>query len=326
MLYKFVSIDRIYARLTREGVSFDEEQAVEWTGEALEFIGTNRILEEAIAFTEVHNHQCPVPQFAQEIVQIAKNNAWIPTAACSPAAVIQEAPNIFYQQCSDCGPGLDMGYVVLDGKGTPLVEYGIAYYRPYFDLLGEYYGWSNTAYFRREYSPVTLATNSFFNTVVDSEYNRTLYDNCRNEYRVIQGSTLRFSFSTGFVAIAFKRSIRDIDTGYPMVPDSISHITAIVTYIKKKKNEIDLMNRREGSKELIGYLDEQWQWYCGQASNLDKMPQGIDETQNLYNQRSYMLPNTRSYYGYFGNLARPEIRKWNDSSNRNSHRYITGNL
>jgi hypothetical protein len=211
-----------------------------------------------------------------------------------------------------------MGYVVLDGRGTPLVEYDIAYYRPYFDLLGEYYGYSNSRYYGMNYTPVKKATSSFFNTVVDKNYDRSLYDNCKDEYTVIGGDVLRFSFPSGFVAIAFKRSMRDRETGYPMVPDSISHMTALTYYIKMKLNEIEMGSKREGSAQLASYYDAQWQWYCGQASNQDKMPQGIDEHENLLNQRSYILPNTTRYYGYFGNLAKPEYRRYNDPDFRNS--------
>jgi hypothetical protein len=323
MLYTYTSVGRIFATLTREKFSFEEDSVIEWIGDALDFIGTPRMLEPAIAFAEVKNNQCPVPQYAHTIGQIARYRDWNPDCApsCTPQAIIQEAPNIFYQNCSTCGnqpTGQDMGYVVLDGKGSPVVEYDLAYYRPYCDLLGEYYGWSNTQAYLSNYTPVRLATGSFFDTILDPNYDRSLYNNCKDEYRVIQGKTLRFSFSTGFVCIGFDRSVRDPQTGYPMIPDTISHITAIVSYIKKKKIEIDFVNKREGSVQLLQYFDDQWQWYCGQASNLDKMPQGIDEHQNIYDQRNYLLPDWSKYYSYFGNLAKPEYRKYNDPDWRNN--------
>jgi len=323
-MYTFTSIGRIFSRLTREKVSFEEDDVIEWTGEALDFIGTQRMLEPAIAFAQVTNNQCPVPQYAQGIEQIAKYRDWCASTCatdCTPQVITENAPNIFYQQCSTCEgqpTGQDMGYVVLDGKGTPVVEYDIAYYRPYFDLLGEYYGWSNSRYFLSKYTPVRLATGTFFNTILDPNFDRALYNNCEDQYQVIQGKTLRFSFSTGFVCIGFKRSMRDPQTGYPMIPDEISHITAVVSYIKKKKIETDFVNKREGSTQLLQYFDDQWQWYCGQASNADKMPQGIDEYQNIYDQRNYMLPDWSKYYNYFGNLARPEYRKFNDPDWRNN--------
>lgn len=316
---QFVSIDRIFAKLAYITTNLDENDAIEWIGEALEFIGTRRIYEEAISFFEVKDYQCQMPAFTHQIIQIAKNNNWRPDNLCvTPKCVIDEVPNIMYQTCSSCMPGTeDMGYVVLDGKGTPVVEYDIAYYRPYFDLLGEYYGWSNSNYYNQNYSPVRLSTSSFFGSVLDK--------NCKDEYTIISNNILRFSFSCGSVAIAHKRQPVDVETGYPMIPDNISHITACTAYIKMKLNDRDLFNKREGSIQLSQKLEADWQWYCGQASNSDKMIRGIDEHQNLLDQRSNMLPNYSKYFSYFGSLNMPEYRKFNDPDGRNhGARFVTG--
>lgn len=323
MVNQYVSIDRISTKLARDTsrIDFNEDDIIEWTGEALEFIGTKRIYEEAIAFYEVKNHQCPIPPFTHQIIQIAKNNSWRPDNLCvTPSSIIQEVPNVVYQTCNNCGQNSeeDMGYVVLDGKGTPVLEYDIAYYRPYFDLLGEYYGWSNTNIYSCNYTPVRLSTSSFFNTVVDKEHDGSLYSNCKDEYTIISNSLLRFGFPSGFVAIAHKRQPLDRDTGYPTIPDSIAHITACVAYIKMKMNDKDLFDKREGSIQLSQKLEADWQWYCGVASNQDKMPQGIDEHQNLLDQRSYLLPDYNKYYNFFGNLNKPEYRKYNDPDLRNN--------
>ena len=132
------------------------------------------------------------------------------------------------------------------------------------------------------------------------------------------GLLLRFSFSTGFVAISFKRPILDPITGYPMIPDSQPHITAIINYIVKEDAGIDFRAHREGSQAILEKAERDWDWYCGQASNLDKMPQSIDEMQNLLDQRSYVLPDYNKYYNFFGNLSAPEMRKYNDPDFRNN--------
>lgn len=321
-MYQYTSVERIFSKLTREKVSFDEDTVIEQVGEALAFIGTATMLEEAVAFAEVKNNQCTVPRYALSIIQIGRNNRWTPTTPCvTPQTVIEEAPNIFYQTCTDCGgeTSVDLGYVVLDGRGTPLVEYDIAYYRPYFNLRAEYEGWSNSQSYRGNYTPIRLANSSFFNSIVDPQHDGALYSNCRDEYSLVGGnSVLRFSFNCGFVAIAYKRPLLDPKTGYPMIPESQPHITAITSYVKKMEAEIDFRKRREGSKEVLEKYERDWDWYCGQASNLDKMPDSLDELQNLLDQRSYLLPDHNKYNNFFGNLSTPEYRKFNDPDHRNN--------
>lgn len=323
-MYQYVSVDRIFAKLNREGYEVTDEYAViEQIGEALAGIGTPRLLEEAVAFIEVKNNQCSIPDYCESITQIARNNSWRPNT-CTPKTVC-EAANIAFQQCATCNGQTtdDMGYVVLDGMGTPLAEYDLAYYRPYFDLLGEYYGWSNSPYYQGNYTPVRLSTSSFFNTVVDPKFDGALYDNCKDEYTIIGGGKgLRFSFTTGCIAVAFKRPRRDTETGYPLVPDNFSHLQAITAYIFMVREKKDLFAKRAGADTTYKVALSDWDWYCGQASNQDKMPQGVDEYQNLLDQRSYLLPHNGRYFGWFGNLNRGEVRKYNDPAMRNTRSYI----
>jgi hypothetical protein len=211
-----------------------------------------------------------------------------------------------------------MGYVVLDGKGTPLVEYDVAYYRPYFDLLGEYYGWSNSNYYRNNYTPVRLANSSFFNGLVDMHCDGGLHPCCGDEYTIVNKTVLRFNFKCGFVAVAYKKQAVDHTTGYPLIPDTYAHMNGIVAYIKYRLKDKELFNQKEGTAPLANKYEQDWIWYCGQANNEEMMPFGIDETQNLLDQRSYLLPDNYKYYGYFGSLARPESRRYNDPSGRNT--------
>lgn len=311
--YKYVSVNRIFSKLIRDFTdSFSEDDVIEWIGEALEFMQCAKSFEEAVAFIEVKNHQCNLPKNLHAVIQIAKSNLW--TNECktpTPAKVIEETQNLFYSDCAGCGDnyGKDSGYIVLDGRGSPLVEYDVAYYRPYFDLLGEYYGWSNSKYYGNSYSPVRLKNHTFFNSLVCTERTSTPYNsNCNDEYTIVGGSILRFSFESGFVAVAYLRPYFDPETGYPMVPDSISHTTAITKYVTMKVNDREFQNGRQGADSRLARSEADWQWYCKQASNEDMMPYGIDEYQNFLDQRSYLVPQLNNYYGFFGNLSKPEDR------------------
>lgn len=329
---KYVSIDTIFSKLIRDVSSnFNEGDVIEWCGEALEAIGAVRDYEETVAYSEVKNHQCTVPAGTHNIIQIARNNNWCGPKddKFCPAVIKAEAQacacgtTVSAFDSESCVSDKSPDYIILDCNGQPLNDYNIAYYRPYFDLQYEYYNWRNSSTYRKNYSPVRLATSNYFNDLVCSGP----YEESQDEYSIILGEVLRFSFESGSVAIAYNRQVVDKTTGYPLVPDLYSHKTAIVKYIALKMAEKDMYARREGSMSLVDRLDKDWQWYCRQASNHSMMPQGIDEHQNLLDQRSYILPRNNHYNSFFGKMAHPEQRKWNDPNNRNNNgvRYFLGN-
>lgn len=316
---KYISIKRILATITRNlGTdNINESDVIEWSAEALEFIGTISLYEEAVAFVEVKNHQCEVPKKLHSIIQIARNNQF---ESCStertfcPKEVVEEVTceqnltcNCCKDDCGVCGNNP----VPLDCNGSPLTDYELAYYRPYFDLRYEYDLWNNSKYYKSYFSPVRLATNSFFNSVVCKETNyEQLYHSCKDEYTIINGTHLRFSFQEGGVAIAYLKQMLD-EEGYPMVVDDISIISAINSYVTFKIMSREFFNGREGSTGKMQKAEELWQWYCKQAKSSQKMLKGLDEHQNFLESRSYVLPNMGKYNAFFNNDNSPETRKYN---------------
>lgn len=317
---KFISVDRIFSKLSRDLTDeFSEDDVIEQIGEALEFIGTPRLYEETVAFVEVVNNQCDVPKGTHSIIQIGRNNRWTGiknTVDCITPTVLQAECKVqkVVPDCSDCLSILDDA-VWIDCNGKPIVDYDLAYYRPYFDLQMEYYGWSNSRYYREHFTPVLLNSSTLFNSLIcSSEEDNLAYisNKFKDEYTIIERSKLRFSFREGQVAIAFNKQMIDKQTGYPLIPDSISHITAITTYIALKRAEKDFDSGRQGSESRVKYWNEKWDWYCGQASNNDKMLVGIDEHENFRRQRQYMLPRD-NYYNFFGRMNESEDRVWNNN-------------
>jgi len=73
---------------------------------------------------------------------------------------------------------------------------------------------------------------------------------------------------------------------------------------------------------MMQKAEQDWHWYCKQARNRSLMPKGVDAHQNIMEQRQYMLPRLKRYYGFFGKMSRPESRKFNDSDNRNYSNYF----
>jgi hypothetical protein len=299
MDYKFVSIDRIFSKIVRDlgETSLNEGDIIEWVGEALEFIAATEHYEEAIAFIEVKEHQCKLPTYLHQVVQIARNNCWTgATDALCPKTTTEEAT-----EDTASVP------VALDCYGQPINDFDLAYYRPYFDLKWEHSFWYGAGSYKNCYTPVRLKNHVFFDSLVCPE-NDNLYTG-NDEYTIINNDTLRFSFKEGFVAVTFNRQKLDPVNGYPMIPDNISYTTAITKYVKMMILGRMCYNGREGAcskeKDAIG----DWHWYCKQATNVDMMPYGIDEHQNLLDQRNNLLPRNRRYYGFFGNLSKPEMRR-----------------
>lgn len=334
---KYTSIDRIFSKIIRDlgADNINEGDIIEWAGEALEAIGAVTMYEEAVAFIEVKDHQCNLPSGFHSIIQVARNHRYTKSEEDTfcPKKVIEEIstdPPRFINPC-DCPPeGCNckkVDYTLLDCEGTPITGYDIAYYRPYFDLQYEYYNWNNCNYYRQNYTPVRLSNHTFFNTIVcrtqeDAQERDKIYHSLGNqdEYTIIGGEKLRFSFKEGSIALSYLRQVVDPETGYPMIPDNYSYVTAVTKYITMRVMERDFYAGREGSQSRLQKAEADWQWYCKQAGNLAMMPKGIDEWQNIAEQRNYLIPNQRHYYSFFGKMSRPEIRKWNDPDRRNYFR------
>ena len=78
-----------------------------------------------------------------------------------------------------------LGYPIpLDADGLPITDYDVAYYRPYYDLQWEYSPWVSSQYYKQNYTPVRLADNTFFNSVVCREKDIP-YNSCPDEYTIV---------------------------------------------------------------------------------------------------------------------------------------------
>lgn len=307
---KYTSMDRIFSKIIRDFPpgAINEADIIEWAGEALEHVNAIRAKEEAVAFLKVKNFQTEMPYNLHNIIQIAKNNL-IDDPETKPVVstedeVINKEEKADYPVCLDC-------------NGMPYYDYDIAYYRPYHDLQYEYNLWRENVILKRCYVPVRLSNNSFFNSLVcsqddhdcgyDIKWSAGPYTQSTYEYTIIEDKVLRFNFEKGIIALAYNRNMQDKD-GVPMIPDYISFTTAITGYIMWQMMKREFYTGREGSKTKVVYAEDQWQWYCKQASNKSLIPQGVDELENLKEQRNYILPRRNVYQNYFGNLNNREVK------------------
>lgn len=312
--FQYTTLDRVLSKLYRDlGLEeISETDVVEWCGEALNFMETPSILEEAVAFVEIKNHMAELPIGLQSIIQIARNVNWTKDQnKFCPANVLLDTNNI---ESVDSSAGELKAPVPLDCNGTPLSDYDLAYYRPYFDLQYEYNGWTDSNYYQQDYVPMRLANHSFFNSLVCPEDENiyaqdNTYDGGLSEY-TISDNMLKTSFKEGSVAIAYYRQKLDPITGYPMIPEDVSFTTAITKYITMMYMSRMWYMGREGYSDKMQKAEADWQWYCKQASNKAFTLHGVDEHQNLLEQRNHLIPKINRYYGFFGNLGRAEDRSY----------------
>lgn len=312
--YSYISVDNILAKYHRDfrGLDIHESDSVEWIGEALGFMKIPSAQEERIAFIEVVNHQAILPNGLHYIINIARDNHWLkedPTTC--PSEVIDALTEEEIAATDTC----DTHYLAVDCNGKPLFDDEQTYYTPYFDLQGEYYGWCNTQYYQQRYTPVRLANQSFFNSLVCQDPNMSdIYRNNshHDEYTIIEQCVLRFSFQSGYIAVSYLGQKVDTQTGYPMIPDNEYARNAITYYMVWKTKQRESYLHREGSLALSREAQGQWNSYVKKFKNHAKMPTGVDQHQNLMEQSRYLIPRFNRYYGFFGKLGRAEERPFND--------------
>lgn len=326
--YNYTSVDTIFAKFSRDlrGTDLHESDVIEWIGEALGFLKIAESHEEAIAFLEVKNHVVEVPNNFHAVIQVAKYNNWTgPKEDMCPAGIIKSVvePSTYQPGCGcESETKLDRSYAISDCNGNIINEDDIYYFRPKFDFKFEYYGWTRSRRYAESFTPIRLANNSFFNSVVCTETDtniKSLYSGSKDEYTPIGGypiGQLRFSFREGYVALAYLRSRIDEETGYPLIPDDITHITAITYYIKWKLAERLRWEGREGFGQEAKDAEEHWLKYVRQAINKTKMPQGVDQYQNMMEQSMYLIPRLRKYHNFFGTLGREENKAFNNTNYR----------
>ena len=312
--FRHVSIYRILDKLRRD-LAMDDlsvSDVIEWTGEALEAIGAITQYEDALAFIEVKNYTCCIPNGTYQIKQIARNNCWngFEENPFCPKIIQDELTT----DSTDDGPHIP---VALDCNGTPINDYELAYYRPYFDLQAEAGYFSKSSYFDSCFSPIRQASSNFFDAVGSQE--KELYNSQLDEYKIVnQGNVIKFSFDEGSIALAFTRPYLD-DDGYPMIPDHYSYVTAVTKYITYKVMEYRFYRNERGSDGRLMKAERDWHWYCKQAGIHALMLRGEDDYQDMLEQRIQLLPKQRRYYGFFGKLNKQELKKFNDPDNRNNY-------
>lgn len=291
---QFTTVDRVFSKLYRDikGTDLNETDVIEWIGEALDHLKVAQTQEQSVIFLDVKNHHADLPRGFQMVLQIARDNQYDNLdddfASIIVSSLTQEVTNV--EECEWCK--------LLEGP----TDYSVQ-----MDLSMGYTFWVKSNVYKRRFTPVRLANSTLFNTLVCEE--KTLeFTRCEDEYTIVgdECKKLRFSFPDGRVALSYLKTRLDRETGYPLIPDEVSHITAITYYVKWKIAEWYQWNRREGFDSITQDNERKWIKYSRQAKNSAKMPKSLDDFQDLLEQTHKLIPKHRTYYGFFGNLGKEQ--------------------
>lgn len=300
-IVKKTTMDRVFNKLYRDlGLEeISESDVIEWTGEILEHIGVVSMLEEHVSFIEISNHRAELPQNLVNIIQIARNNRFTK----EDKGVCYK--HVYESSCIEGEPEPSCG-VPLDCKGRIIGDYELAYYRPYFDLQYEYYGWMSSTLYQHNFTPVRLSNKTFFSNLVCPE-DPQIYYFSKDEYTV-SGNNLVFSFKEGQIALAYYSFPLDPETGYPMIPDEVSVIQAITSYITYKYMQRLWYLGKEGYGDKYKQAEQDYHWYINQAKNKLFGPYGIDDFQDLLKQNT-LIPNLSKYDNFFSSDSYKDLRR-----------------
>tara|TARA_R110002110_G_scaffold10231_2_gene50117 strand:+ start:199 stop:1158 length:960 start_codon:yes stop_codon:yes gene_type:complete len=307
---KLVSIERVISGVYRDLqpiIDLNENDLIEWAGEALEFIGAYSQMVEKVEYILVQDHRALIPCGLQKIVQIAyKFTEGAPTEmnmlkTCDPPIVCPDT-------CADCS-----------GAGCPDLCQTSAQLIENAELFLQYYVPNNFVtsqrYYTANFRPLRLATSNFaLSATAHCTGCVNLSANCSEEYS-IDWPYLRTSFKQGHICIAYIGQALD-DRGFPLIPDQISYVEAVRKYIIYKLKYSEFIQGGIPAN-TFAKIEDDWQWYCAQARGKANMPDTIDKLQNILDQRDRLIPKTRNYFGFFGNLSTPESLNFGTRIHRN---------
>lgn len=297
---KQTKIDIIFSKLSRDlGVTINEEEVIEWTGDALGLLRVSPMLSERVCFGQVKNFKMCLPSNFLFLRMVARHrhhynfDYWW--------------RNTLTIECNDSG---DEGTVNWSTYLYPDHGYDITA-AELADGVFPYGSFISSSCFRNHWTPIRLSEHVFFNGLHYPKHHHEpeledLYGSNVDEYKIVGDidRVLQFNFERGIVAIAYLATAIDEDTGYPLIPDDERTIEAICYYIKWKLAQRDLFS---GSYAEFKFnqaksqdMERLWIQYSRAAKNNAVMPKTLDEYQNRMDNWLNVIPNYYKYYSYFG--------------------------
>jgi hypothetical protein len=168
------------------------------------------------------------------------------------------------------------------------------------------------------WKPLALSTNKFALSVhcdncinIDSE--------CGESYVVTPEGNLVTSFKKGYVCIAYTKYPCD-DDGNFLIPDNEDFKSALRYYCLMRHWESRYNMKEEGAERRYMHFLNMWSLYKSKAPGDLRQPD-LAEMENLKNIRTSLIPKTRRFQGFFGNLRGEENLNMQGFNTGSNYRY-----
>lgn len=273
MVTKWIPISSVLDSLqdTLASVHWSELTVLENCARAMDMIGAKVQYEDDVKFIKVTNHKACLPKGLIQINQIAHKRNFL------LAEKDKERINELL--------GIDEGDFMDDST------------------LWLHATFFTSDYYYKQWQPMRLSTNTFAKAV---HCDNCINLKCESEYTytISPDGTITTSFKDGFICISYIRHPIDCN-GEFLIPDSEYYKEALRTYCMMRIWEYRLNMKEEGAQGMYLMYRDLWSLMKSKAIADIREPD-LAELENIKNVQIRLVPKTRRFSGFFGNLAKEE--------------------
>lgn len=271
---RYISCQEVIGRVFRDNKYKYElpwNDAVEWSVDAIDFIGAPMALFPNQIRLTISNYRAMLPCDLHEVTQVAgsfdgtsvfsmrsKTNSFHPTFTCDTTVFNSlligevETSTVIEQPIGE------------DISGNPVYDVGL----------------------EKVMSFPSAITDTGSNLIADGTY-------------YLNDNYIFTNYKDGYVFIAYKAIPVDSD-GFPLIPDNTRYIEGVKSFIRMKVDYI-LWRTGEITKDVFQYSEQEWLFYVNSAANSARMP-NVDGMKSLMNQIK-LIPSKYSHDEFFVNLS-----------------------
>ena len=273
MVHKWTNIKAVLAEVASTIPSdlWRESDAIEWAAIAMDKIGAQPQYEHAIHFDQVVNHKVCLPKGLVQVHMIAyKLNS----------TLTQEDLDAIERSL-----GID-DEVNMESSGLAIQAY------------------LANRDFTNAWAPLRLSTNAFALSV-HCDNCANIDNSCNETYTISPNGIITTSFNTGYVCISYYRYPTDSEGNF-LIPENAEYVDALRKYIMMRIWEKRRNMKEEGADSI--YKDYRAEWSLAKArATADVRDPDVNQMENLKNIYTRLIPKTRRYAGFFGNLSSEEL-------------------
>jgi len=309
-----------------------EDTVLQWASDALDKLNIGKTLDYQVALLDVFNYTAMLPKGLVSIVQIAYNqqnasncNNLIPVVAEAVVGMCNDCEiKIKYEaECpnGDCPPTtcpINTPLLTVNGTNASQIAPWIGYSRVVYTSAD----YNNPL--TRLWQPLRLCNNSYHNLhyhikdcinvdVLNRSINSTKNPNHNVQntnlpaqnywantpcYSIVNGKIVTDSLRESQLLIAYLTKKVD-EEGYPMIPEDIHVIDAVMAYIQEKLAQRDYAaDKGQASRQYFIDMSGLRKLAFSAAINKFNM-MSTEEMENLNQMLSTVLPNKNAYANFF---------------------------